>query len=135
MARKQGDLIPVGEALADLPGSVQALIRPGGVFVNTDVAISAHPGAREQSYRRWATHLVSCGIDEQRAYEHFAAWSAEDTYFSVDDELAAMREAKFHSRVGAPRLPADGAWRRQSSNLGIRFLVDAFARPQHLVAA
>ena len=23
---------------------------------------------------------------------------------------------------------------RQSSNLGIRFLVDAFARPQHLVA-
>ena len=26
MARKQGDLIPVGEALAYLPGSVQALI-------------------------------------------------------------------------------------------------------------
>ena len=25
MARKQGDLIPVGEALADLPGPVQAL--------------------------------------------------------------------------------------------------------------
>ena len=72
-------------------------LRPGGVFVNTDVAISAHPGAREQSYRRWATHLVSCGIDEQRAYEHFAAWSAEDTYFSVDDELAAMREAKFQA--------------------------------------
>ena len=32
-----------------------------------------------------ATHLVSCGIDEQRAYEHFDAWSAEDTYFSVDE--------------------------------------------------
>ena len=44
-------------------------LRPGGVFVNADVAISAHPVAREQSYRRWATHLVSCGIDEQRAYE------------------------------------------------------------------
>ena len=52
---------------------------------------------REQSYRRWATHLVSCGIDEQRAYEHFDAWSAEDTYFPVDDELAAMREAKFQA--------------------------------------
>ena len=25
MARKQGDLIPVGEALADLPGPVQAI--------------------------------------------------------------------------------------------------------------
>ena len=72
-------------------------LRPGGVFVNADVAISAHMVAREQSYRRWATHLVSCGIDEQRAYEHFEAWSAEDTYFPVDDELAAMREAKFQA--------------------------------------
>ena len=72
-------------------------LRLGGVFVNADVAISAHPVAREQSYRRWATHLVSCGIDEQRAYEHFDAWSAEDTYFPVDDELAAMREAKFQA--------------------------------------
>ena len=74
-------------------------LRPGGVFVNADVAISAHLVAREQSYRRWATHLVSCGIDEQRAYEHFEAWSAEDTYFPVDDELAAMREAKFQANV------------------------------------
>ena len=38
-----------------------------------------------------------CGIDEQRAYEHFDEWSAEDTYFSLDDELTAMREAKFHA--------------------------------------
>ena len=34
---------------------------------------------------------------KQRAYEHFDEWSAEDTYFSLDDELTAMREAKFHA--------------------------------------
>ena len=72
-------------------------LRPGGVFVNTDVVISAHSVARERSYRRWAAHLVACGIDEQRAYQHFAEWSAEDTYFPLDDELAAMRDAKFHA--------------------------------------
>ena len=67
-------------------------LRPGGVFVNADVAISAHPVAREQSYRRWATHLVSCGIDEQRAYEHFDAWSAEDTL------LSSRRRTRGHAR-------------------------------------
>ena len=72
-------------------------LRPGGVFVNADVVISAHSVARERSYRLWAAHLVSGGIDEQRAYEHFAEWAAEDTYFPLDDELAAMREAEFHA--------------------------------------
>ena len=72
-------------------------LRPGGVFVNADVVISAHQVARKRSYRRWAAHLVSCGIDEQHAYQHFAEWAAEDTYFPLDDELAAMREAKFHA--------------------------------------
>ena len=72
-------------------------LRPGGVFVNADVAISAHPVAREETYRRWVTHLGSCGIDEQRAYAHFDAWATEDTYFPVDDELAAMRDATFQA--------------------------------------
>ena len=72
-------------------------LRPGGVFVNADVAISAHPVACEETYRRWVTHLGSCGIDEQRAYAHFDAWATEDTYFPVDDELAAMRDATFQA--------------------------------------
>ena len=72
-------------------------LRPSGVFVNSDVAISPNPLGLQRSYRLWAAHLVSCGIDEQRAYEHFDEWSEEDTYFSLDDELAAMREAQFHA--------------------------------------
>ena len=40
---------------------------------------------------------MSCGIEEQRAYKHFDAWAAADTYFPADDELAAMREATFQA--------------------------------------
>ena len=89
--------VPTMERKLTLYERIYRALRPGGVFVNADVAISAHPVVRERSYRRWAAHLVSCGIDEQRAYEHFAEWSAEDTYFSLDDELAALREAGFHA--------------------------------------
>ena len=70
-------------------------LRPGGVFVNADVTVSAQPKSRERTYRLWAAHLVSCGIGEQRAYRHFDEWALEDTYFSLEDELAAMRRAGF----------------------------------------
>jgi tRNA (cmo5U34)-methyltransferase len=89
--------IPTMERKRTLYERIYRALRPGGVFVNADVIISAHPATRERSYRLWAAHLVSCGIDEQRAYEHFAEWSAEDTYFPLDEDLAAMREAEFHA--------------------------------------
>ena len=89
--------VPTMERKLTLYERIYRALRPGGVFVNADVIISAHPVARARSYRLWAAHLVSCGIDEQRAYEHFAEWSAEDTYFPLDDELAAMRKADFYA--------------------------------------
>ncbi len=70
---------------------------PGGIFVNADVTVSSHPGTRERTYRLWAAHLVSCGIDERRAYRHFDEWALEDTYFPVDEELAALRKVGFHA--------------------------------------
>ena len=70
---------------------------PGGVFVNADVAMSDDPAGRSACYSKWAAHLVSSGINEQRALEHFDEWAAEDTYFPVDDELVAMDGAGFHA--------------------------------------
>ena len=70
---------------------------PGGVFVNADVAMRDDPTGRSACYRKWAAHLVSSGIDERRASEHFDEWAAEDTYFPVDDELASMEGAGFHA--------------------------------------
>ena len=68
---------------------------PGGVFVNADATMPAELHARETVWRGWAAHLMSCGIPEERAYEHFAEWQEEDTYFPKEVEAAAMRAAGF----------------------------------------
>ena len=100
--------VPTMERKRALYKGIFRTLRPAGVFVNADVTMSAHPVRQEQCYRIWAGHLVSCGIDERRAYEHFDEWASEDTYFPLDDELTAMREAGFG---------AECAWREPPNTL------------------
>ena len=100
--------VPTMERKRALYEGIFRVLRPGGVFVNADVTMSAHPVRQEQCYRIWAAHLVSCGIDERRAYEHFDEWASEDTYFPLNDELTAMREAEFK---------AECAWREPPNTL------------------
>ena len=100
--------VPTMERKRALYKGIFRTLRPAGVFVNADVTMSAHPVRQEQYYRIWAGHLVSCGIDERRAYEHFDEWASEDTYFPLDDELTAMREAGFD---------AECAWREPPNTL------------------
>ena len=76
--------------------------------MTVDVTMSADLAARDRCYRVWAAHLVSCGIEERRAYEHFEEWADEDTYFPLEDELAALREAGFD---------ADCAWQDPPNTL------------------
>ena len=66
------------------------------------------PGEAGAVLPHMGCHLVSCGIDERRAYEHFDEWASEDTYFPLDDELTAMREAGFD---------AECAWREPPNTL------------------
>ena len=70
-------------------------LEPGGIFVNADATMPADPMAQEETWRGWADHLVSHGIDEKRAFEHFEEWSEEDTYFPLEDELSAVASAGF----------------------------------------
>ena len=100
--------VPTMERKRALYKGIFRTLRPAGVFVNADVTMSAHPVRQEQCYRIWAGHLVSCGIDERRAYEHFDEWTSGDTYFPLDDELTAMREAGFN---------AECAWREPPNTL------------------
>ena len=87
--------IPAMQRKRTLYKHIFRALRPAGVFVSADVTMTADPEERERCYRIWTAHLVSRGIDEQRAREHFDEWSSEDTYFPVEEELAAMREAGF----------------------------------------
>ena len=75
--------------------AIHAALRPSGVFVNADATMPADPSVRQAEYETWAAHLVSCGIAEERAWGHFEEWADEDTYFPVEDELAALTDAGF----------------------------------------
>ncbi len=87
--------IPAMDAKRELYGRVFEALEPGGVFVNADATMPREPTAQEATWRGWADHLVSHGIDEQRAFAHFEEWSEEDTYFALEEELSAVASAGF----------------------------------------
>lgn len=86
--------IPTLEAKVELYARVFEALRPGGVLVNADVNMPLAEAERDRLYRYWADHLVSSGIAEARAWEHFDEWSGEDTYLPRDAEVDAL------SRIG-----------------------------------
>ena len=101
------DAVAASLALHHVPGvaekaqlyeRIHAALAPGGVLVNADVTMPAHEPRRSEQYAVWAAHLVACGIEENRAYEHFGEWAGEDTYFPLETELEAMTRAGFEAR-------------------------------------
>ena len=74
---------------------IHAALRPAGVFVNADAVMPARPPERDATYAFWAAHMASRGIPEARAYQHFAEWAEEDTYFPIEEELAGLQAVGF----------------------------------------
>ncbi len=87
--------IPTLERKRALYRQIREALAPGGLFVNADATLPAEPAAAEATWRAWADHMVAQGIEERRAFEHFEEWSEEDTYFPLEDELAAVAAAGF----------------------------------------
>ena len=85
-----------------LYSSVEAALRPGGVFVNADVTMPADSQSRDADFRVWVNHLIECGISEDRAWQHFEEWAEEDVYMPLEDELAGL---------GSAALAAECIWR------------------------
>ena len=50
---------------------------------------------REATWRAWADYMVAQGVEERRVLEHFKEWAEEDTYFPLEEELAAVESAGF----------------------------------------
>lgn len=82
---------------AELYGRASEALRPGGVLVNADATMPSGGPDRDRDFRAWADHLVASGIDEGQAWRHFEEWSQEDTYFPLEDELRALRDAGFEA--------------------------------------
>lgn len=87
--------IPTLDSKRALYRRIHGALEAGGVFVNADATMPAEPAAREATWQAWADHMVREGIPEQRAYEHFDEWMEEDTYFPLEEELAAVAAAGF----------------------------------------
>ncbi len=97
--------VPVMTEKARLYRRILEALVPGGVLVNADVTMPAGEPRRSEDYAKWAAHLVSCGIGEDRAYEHFREWAGEDTYFPLETELEAMTEAGFDAACAWRDIP------------------------------
>ncbi len=89
--------IPTIEKKSEFFGRLFDALRPGGVFVNSDVNMPVDDEEREQLYRHWADHMVASGIDEDRAWQYFEEWSEEDTYLPLEAELAVLSDAGFEA--------------------------------------
>ena len=95
------------DAKTDLYRSIRDALAPGGVFLNLDAAITDGARLNALTFGRWAARMAEHGIADAEARGHFAAWAAEDRYFPLDEELAALRRAGFAE--------VECFWRRGSS--------------------
>lgn len=84
--------IPSLETKMEVYRRIREAIRSPGVFLNADaVAGLFWPLFREQ----WAAFMATEGFTLQQAYQNLEDWAAEDTYFSVHEELHIMAQAGF----------------------------------------
>ena len=80
---------------------IREAIRPGGVFLNTDAVSGPFwPAMRDE----WAAFMATKGFTLDQAHQNLDDWAAEDTYFSVHEELRAMERGGFEN--------AECFWRR-----------------------
>jgi ubiquinone/menaquinone biosynthesis C-methylase UbiE len=80
------------EEKAEVYHRIREAVRPAGVFLNADaVAGPFWPFLRDE----WAAFMANKGFTLDQGYSYLDSWAAEDTYFSVNEELRAMERAGF----------------------------------------
>jgi tRNA (cmo5U34)-methyltransferase len=75
--------------------NIHAALKPGGVFMNADLAVAAGGALREFSYAEWIRAMAPHGIDEAQARAYFATWAREDYYPPLLEELKLLAAAGF----------------------------------------
>lgn len=84
--------VPTLKEKAEVYRRIREALPPGGVFLNTDAVSGPFwPWLRD----RWAEFMAQQGFSLDQAYQNLTDWAAEDTYFSVSEELCAMEQAGF----------------------------------------
>lgn len=75
--------------------AIHDTLSPGGVLLNLDAAVTEGIRLNRLVFDRMAERMADHGISHAEARGHFASWADEDRYFSLDAELAALREAGY----------------------------------------
>jgi tRNA (cmo5U34)-methyltransferase len=83
------------QAKTALYRAVRDTLSPGGVLLNLDAAVTKDERLNQLVFDRMAARMGDHGITDAEARSHFAAWGQEDTYFPLEAELQALREAGF----------------------------------------
>ena len=82
-------------AKTDVYRAIHAALTPRGVFLNLDAAVTEGARLNALTFDRWKARMAEHGITDAEARGHFAAWAREDRYFTLEEELAALRRAGF----------------------------------------
>jgi tRNA (cmo5U34)-methyltransferase len=77
--------------------NIRRALPPSGPLITSDVMIPTDATLKERTMSQWADHLVAGGDTRDEALARFDAWSKEERYFSVDEELAFIRDAGFRA--------------------------------------
>jgi ubiquinone/menaquinone biosynthesis C-methylase UbiE len=88
--------IPTLEAKRAVYQNISEALTSPGIFLNGDCTIDATEPARGVIVRYWLDFMAMHGISEEEGRKHLDAWSKEDTYQQIYDELAALAQARFH---------------------------------------
>jgi tRNA (cmo5U34)-methyltransferase len=75
--------------------NIFAALQPGGIFINSDTAVSSNPALRDRVMRLWAESMSAHGIAEADAYSYFESWAREDYYPPLIVELGLLSAAGF----------------------------------------
>lgn len=70
-------------------------LRSPGIFANGDATMSLEQRTQEATYRLWTEFMMSNGMTEAEAQQHFADWKDEDRYFPLHGEFAMVNAAGF----------------------------------------
>ncbi|MBI4427731.1 MAG: class I SAM-dependent methyltransferase [Ignavibacteriales bacterium] len=75
--------------------NIYAALGAPGIFLNGDCTTSRSKTIQKEEYRIWSDFMKGHGMNDEEVQKHFAEWEGEDTYFSLSEELSALRSAGF----------------------------------------
>ena len=87
--------IPTLDAKRAVYQNIFEALTPGGIFLNGDCTIDATEPAHTTMTRYWLDFMATQGVSEEEGLRHLDAWSKEDTYQQIYDELSALAQAGF----------------------------------------